>query len=215
MGGLGDLNLALKFIWIMVLIVFLIPVYLLPIMLIGPLLAPFAAATCFIIARSRGMRPMRYAVVGALYSTLFFLPFCYLVARMYNRSVPSGYIRVGYVYIYLVWLFGSVLYNLFLMFAYHPGRHHILDFTNVWVLTAYLIIIVICVNLIALSISITKLENSHRNYLEHTSCVSSSVLPRKAYIMPFVYTFVSLLLTVVLLLFLRLLEVLAPRGSGP
>ena len=56
------------------------------------ILSPFAALTCWLIARSRGLSQYRYAAAGALYSILFILPLIYLVLRMYGRSVPIGVI---------------------------------------------------------------------------------------------------------------------------
>ena len=50
--------------------------------LVGLVWAPFGALICRRIARSRGFNPRRYAIAGAVYPVLFFVPWVYLVMRM-------------------------------------------------------------------------------------------------------------------------------------
>ena len=51
--------------------------------------APFGALACALIAWRRGLNPYRYAVAGAAYSALFFLPWVYLRFACWGGQSPS------------------------------------------------------------------------------------------------------------------------------
>lgn len=72
--------------------------------LFGLVWAPFGALICRRIARSRGFNPRRYAIAGAVYPVLFFLPWVYLVMRMRGRSVSVVVVRNIYILLYGAWL---------------------------------------------------------------------------------------------------------------
>ena len=72
--------------------------------LFGLVWAPFGALICRRIARSRGFNPRRYAIAGAVYPVLFFLPWVYLVRRMRGRSVSVVVVRNIYFLLYGAWL---------------------------------------------------------------------------------------------------------------
>ena len=72
--------------------------------LFGLVWAPFGALICRRIARSRGFDPRRYAIAGAVYPVLFFLPWVYLVRRMRGRSVSVVVVRNIYILLYGAWL---------------------------------------------------------------------------------------------------------------
>ena len=72
--------------------------------LFGLVWAPFGALICRRIARSRGFNPRRYAIAGAVYPVLFFLPWVYLVRRMRGQSVSVVVVRNIYFLLYGAWL---------------------------------------------------------------------------------------------------------------
>ena len=53
--------------------------------LFGVVWTPIGAMTCALIARTKGLSPGRYAMIGALYSTLSFLPWVYHSGCQYPR----------------------------------------------------------------------------------------------------------------------------------
>ena len=67
--------------------------------------APIAAAVCWAIARSKKFDVWRYAFIGALYSVLLFFPWLYLVARMYDQTIPRALIRFVYGLLYVCWIY--------------------------------------------------------------------------------------------------------------
>ena len=76
---------------------------------LGVLLSPFAALICYLRARSMGLPPGYYARIGALYSTILFLPWIYLIVRMFGKTVPNILIGMGYFVLYTMWALGSIL----------------------------------------------------------------------------------------------------------
>ena len=78
--------------------------------LFGVVWTPVGAIICAVIARSKGLSPGRYAMIGALYSVLSFLPWVYLVFRMLNGRISNLAIRLVYIVLYgMVWPAGFVL----------------------------------------------------------------------------------------------------------
>ena len=74
----------------------------------GVLLAPFAGLLCAWAARRRGLNTRYYGITGALCSILLFLPGIYLTVSLLGKSVSATLVRVGYSFLYFIWLFGSV-----------------------------------------------------------------------------------------------------------
>ncbi len=73
----------------------------------GLLGAPFAALTCAIVARIRGLNDP-HARTGAWYSMLFILPWLYLVLRMFDVRISDRLAHIGYAIVYGVWLYGAI-----------------------------------------------------------------------------------------------------------
>ena len=92
---------------------FWVPVGVLSLAVLGLLLAPGAALTCSLLARSRGFEG-RYAAAGARASSLLVLPFLYLLGHLlFGRSpFPRAVIMATYVFLYAVWLTLIAMYVL-------------------------------------------------------------------------------------------------------
>ena len=74
--------------------------------IVSTLWAPLGALICALIARRRGLNQRRYALAGAAFSALFFLPWVYLVARMLGRVIPKPLVVLSYAILYLMWIQG-------------------------------------------------------------------------------------------------------------
>ena len=64
--------------------------------------APFAAFICARIARQNGLNAGGWAVSGAMYSALLFLPWIYLKRRMRGEATARQDIATAYVFVYLI-----------------------------------------------------------------------------------------------------------------
>ena len=70
---------------------------------LGVVWAPFAAFICGIIAAARGANPYSYALAGAVHAALFVLPWFFLVARMFGRSIPWPMTALATIVVYVAW----------------------------------------------------------------------------------------------------------------
>ena len=71
---------------------------------LGVIWTPAATVICGVIAHKRGLNPIRYAMIGGVYSALLFFPWLYLLLRMLERRVPQTLIVVFYASVLLGWL---------------------------------------------------------------------------------------------------------------
>ena len=71
---------------------------------LGVIWTPAATVICGVIARKRGLNPIRYAMIGGVYSALLFFPWLYLLLRMLERRVPQNLVVVFYASVLLGWL---------------------------------------------------------------------------------------------------------------
>ena len=155
---------------------------------LGVLLSPFAALICYLRARSMGLSPGYYARIGALYSSLLFLPWIYLIVRMFNKTVPNILIGIGYFVLYAVWFFGSIA--VISWFAVGNGIVALgfsteFERTYVQILEFCMLLVLLCVNVVTWVVSMVRLDRFHRN-----SIPSEGILPNRAYIMPFAYALI-------------------------
>ena len=80
-----------------------------PLVVLSILWMPFAAATCAMIARERGLSAGRYSLLGGLYAFLFMVPSFYLIVRMFGRTPSHRVVTAFYVVLYLYWLVSLVI----------------------------------------------------------------------------------------------------------
>ena len=154
-------------------------------LVIGWIWAPFAALVCGHVARARGLEARKFAAVGALYSTLFFWPWVYLVLRMHGRTVPTPMIRGAYIVLYAVIWPATVL-------AFFPAAWVLPH--PFWVVSPLLML----VNAVTWFISRRKLSSWHQRRIRMQGDPAGDVLPNRAYIMPFVHAFAWVLVAIVL-----------------
>lgn len=155
---------------------------------LGLLLSPFAALICYVRARSMGLPSGYYARIGALYSSLLFLPLIYLIVRMFNKTVPNILIGIGYFVLYAVWFFGSIA--VISWFAVGNGIVALgfsteFERTYVQILEFCMLLALLCINVVTWVVSMVRLDRFHRS-----SIPSEGILPNRAYIMPFAYALI-------------------------
>lgn len=155
----------------------------------GAIWSPFAAVKAWRLARRAGLSPVRYALLGALYSVLLVVPSVYLLRRLRGQSLPRNLVVASYWVLYgVIWGFGAILpYGAVLWFLVEyevyrdPGSDVSLDgmigFAALWTATV-----------IALTVSawmvIRKSKSSHLSApaLEPRA----DLLPLYVYIVPIV-----------------------------
>ena len=70
---------------------------------LGVLVVPLATMICGLIARSRGLSFMEFAVAGAMFGA-FITGWIYVLARILNRSLPVPVMALVYIFPYTVWI---------------------------------------------------------------------------------------------------------------
>lgn len=102
---------------------------------LGLLFAPVAAIYCRRSARLNGLDARRYALMGGVYSLMFFAPAIYLLARLRGRNAPNGAVIAAYVILYSYWLLGPVGLAI-LMAAIGVGAEMCIALFLIWIASA-------------------------------------------------------------------------------
>lgn len=132
-----------------------------------------------LLAWRKGLEyPLRYALVGGLYSAFFLIPGIYLVIRIvFNRPVPKILIYPWYFVLYLCWVTGPIM--LLLSTAQIGGLVYIF---------AVLTMVVFLLGSLA---NIVRVRHSQADQ-------ASTVLPNPHYVLPFVFYLASLISVAIL-----------------
>ena len=139
---------------------------------VGVLWMPFAALFCARAARSRGLDSGRYAVAGAIYSILLFIPWVYLVLRLRGRELPSSLVRMAYIILFFgIWPLATLSTFFSALFAV-PLRP---------------LLLVLPASAVTWLISIWNLWRANKRANACGDELSDAMLPHHAYIMPFAY----------------------------
>lgn len=171
------------------------PMIIVLLMPLGVLLSPFAALICYLRARSMGLPPGYYARIGALYSTILFLPWIYLIVRMFGKTVPNILIGMGYFVLYTMWALGSILTISLMTFVYGVATFSFnteVDSRYVYALGFCIFLILLCVNVLMWILSMVRLDRFHRN-----SVPNERILPNRVYMTPFAYALVWIVVAVI------------------
>lgn len=78
------------------------------IVILGFVWSPFAAFICSKIAVQRGLNPWRYALGGALYSSLSLYLWFTLIAAMQDRPFSISQIRYPLYILFILWVLGPI-----------------------------------------------------------------------------------------------------------
>ena len=98
---------------------------------IGLLFAPIAAIDCMRSAQSNGLNARRYAIMGGVYSLVFFVPSVYLLARLRGKVVSRKLIMATYIALHVYWVLVPLGFAFVTSFAIGPGMFLLLFF--IWV----------------------------------------------------------------------------------
>lgn len=74
-----------------------------PLFAVGVAWSPFAAVILFIRMSRRGYRGIRYALLGGLYSVLFFVPWVLAMLEDWNPEDTGGFTTIVYTLLYSAW----------------------------------------------------------------------------------------------------------------
>ena len=176
-------------------LVVMVPVGIVLSMPLGVLLSPFAALICYLRARSMGLSPGYYARIGALYSTILFLPWIYLIVRMFGRTVPNILIGMGYFVLYTMWALGSILVISLMTFVYGVATFSFnteVDSRYVYALGFCILLVLLCGDVVMWILSMVRLDRFHRN-----SVPNERILPNRVHITPFAYALVWIVVAVI------------------
>lgn len=140
---------------------------------IGILWMPAAAGISALIAKNRGMDVGELAKMGALCSALFFVPWAYLILRIYNVNISHWIIRTIYALLYAAWIIIPTGILALTIFDVKEGLDTTSDeqmpILQVFVLTVLFITLVLC--MATWLFSLRALLRYHR---EATSSITSS-----------------------------------------
>ena len=153
--------------------------------IIGVLWSPVAAYTCAQAARSRGLDARRYAIAGAGYSILLFLPWIYLWSKLRGKPLRAITVASGYVLIYVLWLMGPIMFMAIL--AGSDGTRGIL---------ALVMLAMLVISLLLIKFSHLFVERCHVFDINGDGLVKPIWSPHMT---PFVFAFVALALFVAVL----------------
>ena len=70
----------------------------------GLIFAPLAALSCAWVARKEDLNPWQYALAGAVYSSLVFFPWLYLIRKMQDKPLTKDTISWGIHVAYVIWV---------------------------------------------------------------------------------------------------------------
>lgn len=136
----------------------------------------------WLLAWRKGLEnPLRYALVGALYSALFLLPGIYLAVRIvFDRPVPKVLVYPWYFILYFCWVAGPIV--LLLVNSQMEG-----SVGRVYMVAGLTMLVVLLGSLI----NIFRVQVSQSDQ-------ASRILPNLRYVLPFVFYSASLILVVIL-----------------
>ena len=178
---------------------------------VGLAFAPLAALVSRKMTRSRGLNPGTYFLAGAIYSATFLLPWLHMMAVAKGKRFPPSLVQLGYVSLYLAWLFGPIsTIGLFLIIGALTGE------ADEYINPGYFILAVACgLMSFAWIISLTNLIARERQDVaagpfvglytgpsrtpSHRGYQTGSLLLERRHLMPLVYALASVVGYVVLL----------------
>lgn len=149
--------------------------------------APFAASICALIAKRNKLSASRYAITGAAYSILFFIPWVYLLTKLLKRPLPVSMIRLGYFFLYTLWILGPIGFIITLLIVFSETFR---GQTERPTIGAYIFLLA-CIAMLALSrwqVNIAREVSENRRSLPR-------LLPLPfLYLSPFIYAYINVLL---------------------
>lgn len=157
----------------------------------APVAGLISGVSAAVSSRNGGIA-LRNAVKGGFYSMLFVFPWIYLIFRTYGKTAPYPIVIIGYVVIYISWLFGPIALSFVLFYVFSSpevsSNNPFLDDSEERV-TQITVLIGSAMSLLANVIfwmkSLRDIRQSRINDKSHS----------RSYIMPFVYPAVLMILS--------------------
>ena len=155
---------------------------------LGLLWSPIAAYSCGRAAQARGLNTRRYAVAGAIYSILLFLPWLYLWSNLRNKPLGGNTIALGYILTYGLWLLGPIgVVCTTITVAFDHDRD------PVWTIILLVMLTMVVISVLHQIVAKSTVKSTH----SHSSGQhATDLLPALANIMPFVYAYIGIILVI-------------------
>ena len=153
--------------------------------------APFAAITCARIARRKGLNANRYAIHGAIYSFILFVPWRHLTRQMRGEPITRANINSAYFFAYL--LAGLVVAsNIAFVFTITYPSYSLNEFADIveFIFAAIAGALAFAVGLTSLSLA----KNRFNEIQERRESPNAIDLPDRSYIAPFAWAWAAMLI---------------------
>ena len=171
----------------------------LTLLILGILCMPMAALWCGIIARRQSLNTWWYAVKGASYSAMLFLPWVYLMLRMQSKSLPLILGVIAYALLYIAWFYTCIFWLFLSVVGKIVGGFVNIDASQFGILSgneAIAISITLSVNALLWTTSLGRLLRRYWAGRQSNRALTDDVID-SAYTRPFRYFMLSLVMTVV------------------
>ena len=153
--------------------------------------APVVAWECALIARQSALSTWRYAIIGAVYAMLLYVPSFYLTDRMRSASVSIQSIKKTYTRLFRLWLSVIIIYPFFvfeLMVAFGEVTHD--------VLYGIPAVLVICGGVFVWVKSRRASMRKYSDECEEVDTLSFNGPSAHSYVMPFALTSATIVLAI-------------------
>ena len=154
----------------------------------GVVLAPIFALISFLIARRKDLDGARFALIGAVYSAMFLMPWIYLVLRMKGKRPPKKLVISTYVFMYTIWL--SILAGLFVYVGfgvtYDPyDPKDLADLVDLYLLAHWSSILICGAAWLVSLVRIVQLKREADEEEADAEDDPADIAPRWSHVMPF------------------------------
>ena len=156
--------------------------------------APFAAIQCALIARSRGLNAKRYAVHGAIYFVLLFLPWQHLTRQMRGEPIRRENIRDAYYYVYALAAL-VVASHIALIFTITYPSYSLDSFMEAFVVKYIFASTAGALAFAAGLHSLLRVKKRMNELQERRESPNALDLPNRSYIAPFAWAWAAMLIS--------------------
>ena len=130
-----------NFLWLVIGTVVLVNMVLAMLATLGLAWAPVGAVIYAIEGKRKGESPIRHAVIGAVSSLLFFIPWFFVRKWVDRQNLPVDSVVLVYAFLYLAWMLGPIPLWIVLTTGYGLMSHLVTGSLLVaWALTLLILI---------------------------------------------------------------------------
>ena len=157
--------------------------------------APFAALICARIARRKGLNPNRYAIHGAIYSALLFLPWRHLTRQMRGEPINRANIKSAYTFAYVLAALVLASHIALIFTITYLSSYSLDSFAEPFVVK-YIVASIAGALAFAAGLASLSLAKKRLNALQERRESPNAIdLPDRSYIEPFAWAWASMLIS--------------------